>query len=96
MNLSQDKQLDDFSYKMHNGKCSICGNEADAYWQQDPGVVKICYQCAMNILPVLFADTLPVLEISRIKKDFANFESNFWKAVSARLSRELKIQKQQG
>jgi hypothetical protein len=74
------------------GKCMICAErEADAFWACY-GDIKVCYWCAIDVLPKLIADAT-VASMHPTKKNALNFafnkvRSEFYYAAAIALERK--------
>ena len=64
-------------------KCSICDkNQWSAEWLSKGGHFFICYQCALQVLPVLFADATFHPQRDAVDLIMTKFSSVYWRAVA--------------
>lgn len=85
--------------------CSFCGQEAArAFWStagEDRGDIRVCWPCAVEVLPALIADALAGpytpdlngirwLDPSRFQQELPKILSAYWRAVSLALGRRIR------
>src|SRR4051794_34452415 len=95
-------RIESFPDEMAGSKCSICGEDAVAYWHGDTPIF-ICQDCALDALPKLFADAVHVpppstrgaTVVSSATGALRQFTSTFWYAMTCRMDIERRRKLQQ-
>lgn len=72
-------------------QCLTCGSESPsaAYWVTRGPEIRICHWCALQVGPALVADSIPSLSSKVVLAAFDKMASEFWRALSLRLMRDL-------
>ena len=91
-NISETVKSGYQTESMLGPNCTICGNPpADAMWSCEQGVF-VCFQCAVEKLPLLIADSVRFgnneLENTRHAEDVLTaVTASFWRGVANRIAR---------
>ena len=74
--------------------CLICGGNSSAFWDGVNGQIRVCGFCAIEWLPALIADAVPVSASEDFPhRTLARIELRFWRALALRLDRERRESK---